>query len=431
MSIARKADRRFLFFASLEVVFWAMIAQASYMVVYLYDQGLSNVEVGVSLALNSIAGFVFVPVFGLLADKLGSKRKTLLILYVGVFVSATLATFFSLTVFLTMSLAFLMMIFRASVAPITDSWLISEVNQPDLSGSRLNYGPIRTFGSIGYAGAGFLFYFLFSRFGLPTKYSFLFSALFAAGSFLLVISYKDRSGVPENMRRAESKPVRLSMKELRPGRLFKNYYFITFLFVYMLLNVPGYFGISYIQNLLRDLGTVPVFVGVIGSVRALCEVPSLLFSKKIIARLGYVKTIFIVLVILVLEQSVYIFCKEVWQVLLFQMVHGLTNGLVLGSAIAYIFSLVPYELSATAQTLSAAACSVISIIGNFLSGLILDVYGVRAIYVICASSALLALLLFALTLFLGRALKVKAYDREQDAVSAGILKKLRGEIQTM
>lgn len=419
------SDKRFLFFAALEFVFWAMIAPAGFNVVFMNDLGFNNVQTGVGLAVNAIANFIFLPIWGMVADRMGSKRKTLIVLYIGTIITSVATSFLTGSVLLTTMLAGSVMAFRGPVPSLTDSWLIEEVSMPDMYGNRLNYGPIRLFGSIGYAIAGFIFYYLFNNLNVNTKYTFLFSAILAVLTMFLVISY----GKQEKAEQArisdyhKPKPVRFKMSELKPGRLFKNFYFITFLFVYMLISVPGNFGMGYVSTLLGEVGGAPVFVGVIGSIRALCEVPPLLFSRKIMDKLGYVKTIFIISGLLLIEQSIYIFCNAMWQVVTFQMLHGVINGLLLGAAVNYIFSLVPRELSATAQTLCAAACSIFGILGNFVSGVIIDAFGLRMIYIICTIAIALAIVIFAGSLIIGKRLGLKRYDPETDLISRAILEK--------
>lgn len=419
-----EADRRFIFFASLEAVFWAMIAPSSYFVVFMYDQGFTNVEVGIGLAVNAIVNFIFLPIWGMVADRLGSKRKTLLILYVGVCISSVLTTFIVGNVWVTICLCGIVIAFRGSVPALTDSWLVEETNKPDKMGNRLNYGPIRMCGSIGYAIAAYLFYLLFNNLNMDTSFSFLFSAILCVFTYWLVASYHK---VNPDAQESNVQRIKVKMSELAPKRLFKNYYFLTFAFIYMLISVPGNFGMSYIATLLGELGGAPVFVGAISSIRALCEVPTLLFSRKIINKVGYVKTLFIIGALLFTEQLSYIVCNQVWQVVAFQMLHGSINGLLLGAAVNYIFSLVPRELSATAQTFCTAACSITAIAGNFLSGLVIDAFGVRMIYIICTICIGSAIALFALSLFIGKRLQIPKYDAETDEVSKNILRKLQGE----
>ena len=415
-----KLDYRFTFFASLEVLFWAMVAPSGFTVVFMNDQGFNNAQIGIGLACTNLASVFFLPIWGVVADKLGSKRKTLILLYIGVAISSSLTAIFTGSVWLSIALMFLVLVFRGSVASITDSWVIVEVNTPDLYGNHINYGPIRACGSTGYAIAGFIYYFMFTTLQIDTRWSWMASTFFAVPCILLALSYREQSHLSQPIRR----PNRLSMRELRPGRLLSNYYFVTFFFIYMLFNIPGYFGLSYIPQLLESVGEQPVFVGVLGSIRALCEVPLLFFSRKIIQKLGYKGTLFVIGSALAVEQLSYIFCSEVWQITFFQMLHGSINGLLLGSAVGYIFSLVPPELSATAQTFCGASCSAVTIIGNLLSGWLIDSFGVRIIFVVSVSCMLLAILLFALSLWIGKLFKIAHYDAQNDLVSKQILSKL-------
>lgn len=191
--------------------------------------------------------------------------------------------------------------------------------------------------------------------------------------------------------------------------------------------MPAYFSGSYVSRLLEAVGGVPVFVGVIGSVRALCEVPLLIYSRKLLKKIGYSTTIVIIGALLLIEQLSYIFCDHIWQVLAFQMLHGSINGLLLGSAVGYIFSLVPRELSATAQSIAASTCYIVSIIGNCFSGWVIDVYGLRMLYKISSVCLALAVLLFSASLIIGKLAGIKRYDPETDQISKAILARLSGE----
>ena len=415
-------DYRFTFFSALEALFWAMVAPASYMVVFMNDQSFTNSQIGIALAFNNLSCLVSLPIWGMVADKLG-KRKTLIILYFGLAISSVFTAIFTGSVPLTIALIFLVLVFRGSVASITDSWVIAEVNTPDMYGNRIHYGPIRSLGSIGYALAGFLFYFMFTTLHVDTRWSWLASTFFAIPCIFLAMSYREQGAVSA----APRKPRKISMRLLQPGRLAKNYYFATFFVNYMLFNIPGYFGLSYIPQLLSSMGTAPVFVGVLGSIRALCEVPLLFCSKKIIQKMGYKGTLFVIGTALAVEQASYIFSQQMWQIILFQMLHGCINGLLLGAAVGYIFSLVPPELSATAQTFCGASCSAVTILGNLISGALIDHFGVRAIFIVSASSAVLAIALFAGSLLLGRALHIAPYDAGKDPVSQRILAQLYAE----
>ena len=416
-----KADYRFVFFSSLEALFWSMIAPAAFMVVFMNDQGFTNSQIGLGLAASNAGSVIFLPIWGMVADKLGSKRKTLLILYMGVGFFALLAGTFTGNPYLTIFFIFCVIAFRGSVSSITDSWVITEVNTPDYMGNRINYGPIRSAGSIGYAAAAFIFYLVFTRLGVDTRYSWYASTLFAIPCIILVLSYKDRD---LNTSLAPRQIKALSLRELKPVRLIKNYYFVTFFFVYMLINIPGYFSMSYISQLLQDFGTSPLFVGVLGSIRAVAEVPLLFLSQKIINKVGYKGTIIIISICLAIEEIAYVFCNQTYQVVIFQIMHGMVNGLMLGASGRYIFSLVPPELAATAQTFCGAVCSGITIVFNLFSGLLIDTFGIRVVFIIGASAMVLAILLFLSTLMIGKSMEIPPYDASKDETSKAILQKL-------
>ena len=102
----------------------------------------------------------------------------------------------------------------------------------------------------------------------------------------------------------------------------------------------------------------------------------------------------------------------------------MVNGLMLGASGRYIFSLVPPELAATAQTFCGAVCSGITIVFNLFSGLLIDTFGIRVVFIIGASAMVLAILLFLSTLMIGKSMKIPPYDASKDETSKAILQKL-------
>ena len=70
-------DYRFTFFSALEALFWAMVAPASYLVVFMNDQSFTNSQIGIALAFNNLSCLVSLPIWGMVADKLGKPLNEL------------------------------------------------------------------------------------------------------------------------------------------------------------------------------------------------------------------------------------------------------------------------------------------------------------------------------------------------------------------
>lgn len=68
------------------------------------------------------------------------------------------------------------------------------------------------------------------------------------------------------------------MKELKPGRLFKNYYYMTFLVVYVLMSCSMNFGQNYMSQLMEEVGGNAAFTGVLNFARSFLEIPLLFLS---------------------------------------------------------------------------------------------------------------------------------------------------------
>lgn len=58
------------------------------------------------------------------------------------------------------------------------------------------------------------------------------------------------------------------MKQLKPGRLLHNYYYLTYLVVYILIWLASCFGLNYTTNLLEEIGVSTAFYAPWSGVRS-------------------------------------------------------------------------------------------------------------------------------------------------------------------
>lgn len=380
------------YFSSLEFFFWAAMATNSFVVVYLSAKGMSNVGIGIVLALNNLMTIVGQPIWGVVSDKMGSTRKVLIICVAGASLMSVILPLAYGDIPMTTVMA-VMTFFRMPLTALVDSWVIQTTNESQAQGMRLNYGSIRLWGSIGFAAASFSYYWLINQGGAPYETAFYGFVFFGAVMIVLCLMLK-----------SDKKKASVPLKNLHIGRLFKDYYFITFMLFYMCISMPVNFGASFLPKLVEAVGAHSEEIGMVVAVKALMEVPMLFLSAKLAKRFSLIKIIFTVAALYMIEQFLYFFAQNVFQIILVQCLHGMAFGLYLSCTVSYIFSIVPRELNATGQTLCAAASGVSAMIGSSVSGWIIDLWGIRMLYVFGGVVQLVAVVFFLLSFPIGKML---------------------------
>ena len=137
-------------------------------------------------------------------------------------------------------------------------------------------------------------------------------------------------------------------------------------------------------------------------------------------RFGYRACIFSVGILYAAEHLCYAFANSMGVLIGAQILHGAFSGLFMGISASYLYTLIPPSLSTTAHSLAIAGSNILSVLGNLGSGYLLEGAGVRTLYQCLTLPPALAVLIFALTLLLGRARHIAPYDSAQDALECAL-----------
>ena len=278
-----------------------------------------------------------------------------------------------------------------------DNWIVHTARQiPGLS-----YGPIRLWGSIGYALISYALMYLVTWLSLSS--SFYFYGLTAVAAILLCRRLPDE--------RREPSAKALTFRQLKVGRIFKSYWLCTFLLFLVLRGVSLYCSNNFLPFLIADVGGDTAVLGAINALRAFCEVPLLLMSQKLIRRFGMIPLIITSSILYMVGELGYAAVESLWQIMAVQCMAGVAYGLFVSCQVQYVASIAPEGLEATAQTLAAALPAMTGIFGNALAGWIMDTVGLRSYYFLSAVILLLSSLLLILSFPIGtRLMKLKMPD---------------------
>jgi PPP family 3-phenylpropionic acid transporter len=361
--------------------------------VLLQKNGYSAAQVGAINAFNSVVTIIATPFWGMLADKFRSIRNVVLVtLCIGVPLWALVPL--SLKIFLgplnlMLIAAPLSCFFRNAHPSLMDSYIVQRCDRDGLT-----YGYVRLWGSISYTIASMGFSIVLPRTGVDT--AFYVYGILCVPFVILMWNFRDPDA------NAAGGPRRvLSFRQMGFGRLFKNYYFITFMIFALFIYLPNTTSNTFMPYLMESVGGESAMYGLITGLKALLEVPSLFFMRRLRRRFSLPAMLIGAAVFYSAEALLYANATSMTHIVLIQILQGLGGGLLIGSSANYLYSLSPPELISTAQTMNGALGATAAIIGNLAGGGLIVLVGIRRFYLIVSGSLLFALDFFVATLFAG------------------------------
>ena len=377
---------------AIQGLFWFGWSFANYQTVYLQNNGMTSSDIGILNAVSSIVGIFAAAIWGIIADKINSIKKTFI---VDLILSSI---FFAAMPFLPAhaSYAATMFIIYCAAATFVKNpigTLLDNLTVRNCVAQRLNYGPLRAFGSFTFTIGSILCTMMLSR--VSVKWTFWITALLMIPPIVCLCFAND----PKVAKVPKAKGDKGDIKAL-----FGNYYYITFLIFIAVFYVPLSTEGAFITYLMAEKGIPNTNYGLFLAVRALMEVPLLFFIGKIREK---VKLKYIVMAACILMGAECLlqgfFADNFAKILLFACCFGLGNGLFIGSAAMYVYKLAPESLKASAQSFYSAVASAASIIGHLVGGFAYEILGGATFYVVIGIIIIASVGFFALTHLWGKA----------------------------
>ncbi len=385
-------ESAWLRFTVLQFVYWFVMAIGNYQTVYLQSRGYTATTIGLINAVLSAVTIMATPVWGMISDRIRSIRRVfLLTLIVGSVLFAFIPAIIGLPVLSApLMLVYLSLVyfFRNPANAMMDNWLVRYSNQKGV-----DYGSIRSFGSLGYAICGVLIAGAVSSFGTAWTFP-VCSAMMA-----LVVAMSLRTDDAKPVAPATGAPAR---EAFNPLTLFKNYYFTTFLAFSLLLYIVINSAAAFLPYLLEEVGVSSSRYGLITAYMATLEIPMLLAARPLRRRAP--------LFALCIASG---FCYAAACLLLGTCAHslgmivaietlsGVGSGLLIASAANYIYTLTPENLKATGQSIFVAVTALSGIAGNLIGGAVVDVLSAPLLYCIMGVTGLISALFLLGTIVIG------------------------------
>lgn len=363
--IAKKIHPKQLKFSILQFLFWATYAAYTpFIVVILQEKGFDNTVIGTILSINSFIVVLAQPFWGLVSDWVRSIRKVFLLCFTIAIILFQSVPFIYSALFTGIILV-LFTIFESPLSPLLDSWIIENIR----SESSIPYGAIRLWGSIGYA----VLCLVFSKVLNHTSINILFPSFAAMGICTIAMSKRINEDNPVS--------TTIAAKDLKIGRLLKNYRYMVFLLFSVVIYIPHKAAASFLPNLIESVGGTKGDVALASALAAFSEVPMFLLNTKLLKKFKPTQLILASSVFFILRQVGCLIASTPTQVMLVQILNGSAFALFLNGTVYYIDSLAPGELKATAQTIATSLyVGASGIIGNYGGGWVIDHLGLSALY---------------------------------------------------
>ena len=352
------------------LIYGGLGAFIPYIVPYLEGSlNLSATQIGIITSIPSIIGILVVPLWGIITDITKKDKKILGIcvaincLIMGMYSSVKL--FPVLLIVATLAEAF-----RYAISPLADN-----ITTDYCKHKNLNYGIIRSGGSVGFALVSFLTGQLI-KVTSDSKIIFLvYIVLFVAS--LIVLPFLDSKKYDGKEEKLEESTMKKDLKELVKD---KSY-------LWLLAIVICTISISEVTNAYQGLYLIDLgaSAGDIGILVIFTALPEIFFMSKInglVLKYGYKKVFKIGTLTFLVRWMTCLFATSPIMFILTAPLTALAFSIMLVAYIGYIKDKFSSEIQATALTLTSMAIGISSALIKLPVGLGIDVFGLKTIYIL-------------------------------------------------
>jgi predicted MFS family arabinose efflux permease len=239
---------------------------------YLVAVGFSGVQIGTVLSISAAVRLFLPSLLNMLADRLSRHRQ----FFYGLVTGNAIATFGLVLAQVSQQLLAAVVVIRDSL-DMPSASLLSQLTITQLEEQERDiYGQIRAWGSLGWAVTTMVSGLIFAAGG----YAFIFTC--AALCNLLSLPFSRTLPAQTRQQATDEKPKRESDVFLRRSTGFYWLMVIWFLF-YVGLSAISAFAYVYFQ---QSLGASNAMIGVLASVAALAEIPSMIFIDRLMRRVN-------------------------------------------------------------------------------------------------------------------------------------------------
>ncbi|MEE4194142.1 MAG: MFS transporter [Anaerolineae bacterium] len=363
------------------IFFGVVGAYFAYVNVVYINRGLTGVQIGILNAVSSAMVMISSPFFTGLADRTGWHRR-MLFLSNFVFGLSILGLHFTTNFPLMLLITGLGAIFAGPVMPLSDMLIVKMSNRYEL-----DYGGMRIWGSIGFFIVCTAFGRIWDLIGLDNLFlvgGILF-ALRALCTFLIdpigKVTHEEHETAPAHQNAIQS--------------VINDRGFLIFLLACLLWASCWNTFSVYASIYMDQLGGTSMLVGLMMSLTALGEVPSVFIADRLLRRIGHLRVFILSIgLFLIVLFAVSRITDPTWMVIV-NGFRGFGFGFFIVGGVRYVDQTAPRIHSGTYQSFySIITFTVPNLIAMPLMGFLFDHYTIQHVFTAQLILGILALLLF-------------------------------------
>lgn len=340
---------------ALAVTYWLYFGQLGvlvpYLGIFLDGRGFSSAQIGELFAVITLARIVGPSLWANIADKTG---KSLQVMRLGCLLTVVcFSSVFFMSGFWGLTLAFgLMMMFWTAVLP-----QLEVITMQSVAGTRVSYGQIRLWGSIGFIVLTVALGKALDHFSTDAP---VYASMVVLTCLLLASLLLRQPALPDTQVQDNGNLWRWIMR--RP--------FIVFLLSATLLQVSfgAYYG--FFALYMRDLGYSGQQTGLLIALGVVAEIGIFLLAGRLIARVGVWHLLMLCMVLTAVRwYALADFAHLGWVVIASQLIHALSFGLTHATAVHFIHHFFPQAFHSRGQAVYiSVAFGLGGAVGNYLAG---------------------------------------------------------------
>lgn len=358
-------------------IFCVIGSQMPFWPVWLQAKGMGGVEIGVLTAIPVLAKLIFSPLFASFGDRLGERKRLMLLFLTAAFLSFLAFQFVSgFAGLLVVSLLYGM--FWAPLMSFGDNITLLSTR-----GTDLQYGRLRLWGSISFIAMSFGFGMVLDQSGDQMVYWVILLSI--------ILTFIATLGLPD----VRVTPLGKAGQPIR--RLLKDKGFRLFLLCVALIHGSHALYYAFATLHWRSLGFSDALIGFLWAEAVVAEVIFFIYGSKINARVAAYGLLILAASTAALRWTAYAYDPNFIVIFIFQLLHAFSFGAMHLGAMSYMNRAVSVDLSATAQSLyGASAYGLGAGVTLMFVGMMYEAWGAQAFFIMtlmCIAGTICALAL--------------------------------------
>lgn len=371
--------------AIVEAAYWfGYCTYIAFMVTTLLDNGWSNSKATAAMTSMSLISLLIQPIFGYLSDNYLSEKKLtrILMLCSAIFLALmpfALKSGYSILVLVDMVC---INVTGGQVCGLLDAWVVGLKNEHP----SMNYGLLRGTGSLTYALSSLSMGLVTVRLGHGAR--------LWIGGIAMLLSFAASYFLKGSKRAIEEENAQqLSGKEAMQ-LVFSSKKFNLLLIVTFCLLLGSNSMTTLLQLCIQDFGGTTAQVGTASALCAISEVPCMFLMAYVIGRIGEPKLMALCSLFYVIRMIATAAAGTVNALILIQLLQGITYAVLMPVSMSYLSRIVDARVRSTAvTTFTAITSSVASILGNFITTLLLSAgFTARSALIVFSAFALVGMI---------------------------------------